>query len=79
VRARGSSKAKGDALAADILAAGGQAESAELDALDETAVDVFVDGVVARAGRIDISFNLIGYGVKGAKNLIAGLDQGVLA
>jgi 3-oxoacyl-[acyl-carrier protein] reductase len=55
-------KAKGDALAADILAAGGQAESAELDALDETAVDAFVDGVVARAGRIDISFNLIGYG-----------------
>jgi 3-oxoacyl-[acyl-carrier protein] reductase len=54
-------KATADALAADILAAGGQADSAELDALDETAVAAFIDGVVARAGRIDISFNLIGY------------------
>lgn len=55
-------KAEADALAADIRAAGGRAESAELDALDEAAVDAFVDGVVARAGRIDVSFNLIGYG-----------------
>lgn len=55
-------KAEADALAADIRAAGGRAESAELDALDEAAVDAFVDGVVARAGRIHVSFNLIGYG-----------------
>jgi 3-oxoacyl-[acyl-carrier protein] reductase len=55
-------KAKAEALAAEIRAAGGGAESAELDALDEAAVDAFVDGVVARAGRIDVSFNLIGYG-----------------
>lgn len=55
-------RARADALAADIRGAGGRAESAELDALDEAAVDAFVDGVVARAGRIDISFNLIGYG-----------------
>jgi NAD(P)-dependent dehydrogenase (short-subunit alcohol dehydrogenase family) len=55
-------KAKADAVVADILAAGGQAESAEVDALDEAAVEAFVDGVVGRAGRIDISFNLIGYG-----------------
>jgi 3-oxoacyl-[acyl-carrier protein] reductase len=54
--------AKSDTLAADINAAGGQEESAEIDALDEAAVDAFVDDVVARAGRIDISFNLIGYG-----------------
>jgi 3-oxoacyl-[acyl-carrier protein] reductase len=54
-------KAKADALAADILAAAGQADSAELDALDETAIEAFVDRVVARAGRIDISVNLIGY------------------
>ncbi len=51
--------AKGDVLAAEILAAGGQAESADLDDLDETTVGAFVDGVVARAGRIDISFNLV--------------------
>jgi 3-oxoacyl-[acyl-carrier protein] reductase len=55
-------KAKADVLAAEIRAAGGQADSAELDALDEAAVDAFVDDLVAQAGRIDISCNLIGYG-----------------
>lgn len=55
-------RAKAEALAAELRAAGGRAESAELDALDKDAVDAFVDGVVARAGRIDVSFNLIGYG-----------------
>lgn len=46
-------------LAADIAAAGGQAEVAVLDALDEHAVDEHADAVAARAGGIDISFNLI--------------------
>ncbi|MFC4471172.1 SDR family oxidoreductase [Streptomyces xiangluensis] len=42
--------------------AGGAAETAVVDALDEAAVDGFVDGVAARAGRIDVSFNAIGIG-----------------
>jgi NAD(P)-dependent dehydrogenase (short-subunit alcohol dehydrogenase family) len=46
-------------VAADIAAAGGRAEVAVLDALDERAVDEHADAVAARAGGIDVSFNLI--------------------
>jgi NAD(P)-dependent dehydrogenase (short-subunit alcohol dehydrogenase family) len=48
-----------DAVATDILAAGGRAEVDVVDALDEQAVDAHARGVVARAGRIDISLNLV--------------------
>jgi NAD(P)-dependent dehydrogenase (short-subunit alcohol dehydrogenase family) len=48
-----------EAVAADIRAAGGSADVAEVDALDESAVDKHARDVAARAGRIDISFNLI--------------------
>jgi NAD(P)-dependent dehydrogenase (short-subunit alcohol dehydrogenase family) len=51
-----------DRLAEKIRSGGGRAEAASLDALDEPAVDGYVDGVVAEAGQIDISFNAIGYG-----------------
>ena len=44
----------------DVVAAGGSAEAAEVDALDEQAVDEHLGAVVDRAGRIDISFNAIG-------------------
>ena len=50
-----------DAVAADIRAAGGTVDTASVDALDEKAVDAFVDGVAERAGRVDISFNAISY------------------
>ncbi len=42
-----------------IRATGGAAETAEVDALDEQAVDRHADAVAAEAGGIDISFNLI--------------------
>src|SRR5215216_5361292 len=48
-----------DVVAADITAEGGSAEVAELDALDEQAVDEHARAVVSRAGSIDVSFNLI--------------------
>jgi 3-oxoacyl-[acyl-carrier protein] reductase len=57
----GRTKAKLDIVADDIRAAGGAADTAVLDALDAQAVDAYVDAVVAQAGWIDISFNLIGY------------------
>lgn len=53
-----------DAVARDIRAAGGAAESAVVDALDDRAVDAHADAVVAQTGRLDISFNLIDHGVK---------------
>jgi NAD(P)-dependent dehydrogenase (short-subunit alcohol dehydrogenase family) len=50
------------AVAKDIRAAGGSAEVAELDALDERAVDEHARAVASQAGSIDISFNLISRG-----------------
>ncbi len=49
-------------VAGQIRAAGGTAETARVDALDETAVDKHADAVAASAGGIDICCNLISYG-----------------
>lgn len=51
-----------DKAAAEIRAAGGLAETAQVDALDDRAVDEHADAVAASAGSIDISFNLISHG-----------------
>jgi NAD(P)-dependent dehydrogenase (short-subunit alcohol dehydrogenase family) len=51
-----------DAVAADIAAAGGMAQVAVLDALDETAVDAHMQDVVKADGQVDVSFNLISRG-----------------
>ncbi len=51
---------KVEALAADINSAGGSAEAAEVDALDEGAVDEHLQFVIDKAGRVDISFNAVG-------------------
>src|SRR5262245_40963183 len=48
------------AVAKDIHAAGGSAEAAEVDVLDEQAVDNHLQSVIDRAGRVDISFNAVG-------------------
>jgi NAD(P)-dependent dehydrogenase (short-subunit alcohol dehydrogenase family) len=48
------------AVAKDIVSAGGSAEAAEVDALDEQAVDKHIQSVIDKAGRVDISFNAIG-------------------
>jgi NAD(P)-dependent dehydrogenase (short-subunit alcohol dehydrogenase family) len=57
----GRTKAKLDKVAGEIRANGGTAATTELDALDEQAVDSYVDGVVEQAGQLDISFNVISY------------------
>jgi NAD(P)-dependent dehydrogenase (short-subunit alcohol dehydrogenase family) len=49
-----------EAVAKDIASAGGSAEPAEVDALDEQAVDQHLQSVTDKAGRVDISFNAIG-------------------
>ncbi|WP_457419153.1 SDR family NAD(P)-dependent oxidoreductase [Roseateles sp. P5_E7] len=50
-----------DALAGEIEAAGGRAHAAQVDALDEQAVDRHLQVVVEQAGRLDISFNAAGF------------------
>lgn len=47
------------ATAKEIVAAGGRAEAAQVDALDEAAVEDHISEVVNKAGTIDISFNAI--------------------
>src|SRR6266542_4845069 len=49
-----------EAVAEDVVSAGGSAEAAEVDALDEQAVDKHLQSVTDKAGRVDISFNAIG-------------------
>jgi NAD(P)-dependent dehydrogenase (short-subunit alcohol dehydrogenase family) len=48
-----------DAVAKEIADAGGAADVAVLDALDEKAIDDHVKDVVSKAGSLDVSFNLI--------------------
>jgi NAD(P)-dependent dehydrogenase (short-subunit alcohol dehydrogenase family) len=49
-----------EAVADDIVSAGGSAEAAEVDAVDEQAVDKHLQSVIDKAGRVDISFNAVG-------------------
>lgn len=49
-----------NAVAEEIAAAGGRAEAAEVDALDEAAVESHVAAVASSAGQIDVSLNAIG-------------------
>ncbi len=49
-----------EGVAKDIVSAGGSAEVAEVDAVDEQAVDAHLQSVIDRAGRVDISFDAVG-------------------
>jgi NAD(P)-dependent dehydrogenase (short-subunit alcohol dehydrogenase family) len=59
VHLAGRTQAKLDAVADAIRAAGGRAETALLDALDEPAVDAHVEALVAEHGSLDVSMCLI--------------------
>jgi NAD(P)-dependent dehydrogenase (short-subunit alcohol dehydrogenase family) len=61
-------------VAQEIAASDGVAEAAELDALDEGAVEDHIRGVVAKTGQVDISFNAAG--IAGTEVFQRGL-QGV--
>ena len=56
----GRHQASVNAVAKEIVSAGGSAEAAEVNALDEQAVDRHLQSVIDKAGRIDISFNAVG-------------------
>jgi NAD(P)-dependent dehydrogenase (short-subunit alcohol dehydrogenase family) len=56
----GRRRAPVEAIAREIVSAGGTAEAADVDALDEKAVDKHLRSVIDKAGRVDISFNAIG-------------------
>jgi NAD(P)-dependent dehydrogenase (short-subunit alcohol dehydrogenase family) len=46
-------RAPGEAVAEDIVSVGGSAEAAEVDALDEQAVEGHLQYVIDQAGRLD--------------------------
>jgi NAD(P)-dependent dehydrogenase (short-subunit alcohol dehydrogenase family) len=57
----GRRRAPVEAVAQDIMSAGGSADAAEVDALDEQAVDTHLQSVIDKtAGRLDVSFNAVG-------------------
>jgi NAD(P)-dependent dehydrogenase (short-subunit alcohol dehydrogenase family) len=56
----GRRKASVETVAKEIVSAGGIAEAAEVDALDEEAVGGHLRSVIDKAGRVDISFNAVG-------------------
>jgi NAD(P)-dependent dehydrogenase (short-subunit alcohol dehydrogenase family) len=49
-----------EAVAKEIVAAGGSAEAAPVDALDERAVDEHLQSLIDKVGRVDISFDAVG-------------------
>src|SRR5215207_6059946 len=49
-----------EVVAKNLVSAGGSAEAAQVDALDEQAVEGHLQSVIAKAGRVDISFNAVG-------------------
>jgi 3-oxoacyl-[acyl-carrier protein] reductase len=57
----GRTQARLDKVADEIRSNGGMVETAVVDALNERAVDEYVDTIAKQTGYIDISFNLIGY------------------
>jgi NADP-dependent 3-hydroxy acid dehydrogenase YdfG len=66
----GHKRAPVQVIAKEIVSGGGSAEAAEVDALDEQAVDEHLQSVIGRAGRVDISFNAVG--IPDARILRAG-------
>jgi NAD(P)-dependent dehydrogenase (short-subunit alcohol dehydrogenase family) len=61
VHLAGRTAASLEAVADEIRAEGGAAETAVVDALDEAAVDAFTDAVAASAGSVDICLNVISH------------------
>ena len=67
-----------EGVAKDVVSAGGSAEAAEVDALDEQAVHEHLQSVVGKAGRVDISFNAVGIpntGILGVPLVELGVEQ----
>jgi NAD(P)-dependent dehydrogenase (short-subunit alcohol dehydrogenase family) len=49
-----------EVVAKEVVSAGGSADAATIDALDEQAVDKHLQYVIEQGGRVDISFNAVG-------------------
>lgn len=65
----GRTKTKLEAIANEINPREGSIEVAQLDALDEQAVEKHTNNVLEKVGKIDISFNAIGIPQKGIQGI----------
>lgn len=59
-------------VAKEIAAAGGRVETAEIDALDEQAVESHLDTVTTEFATVDVSFNAIGIPQTGVQGTLIG-------
>lgn len=83
----GRTRATLDTVVDAITFAGGQAEAAVVDALDQASVEAHLDHVVATRGGVDVSFNLVSRGdVQGVPlaamspaDLLRAVDNGLLS
>lgn len=76
----GPHRASVEIVAKDIVSAGGFAEVAEIDTLDEQAVDRHLQYLTDMAGRVDISFNAIGIPDRNILGVpLAELDAGLFS
>jgi NAD(P)-dependent dehydrogenase (short-subunit alcohol dehydrogenase family) len=74
----GRSLAPVEVVAKEVVAAGGSAQAAEVDALDEAAVGAHLQTVIDKAGRVDISFDAVGIpnaGILGVPLVELDLEQ----
>src|SRR5262249_50841734 len=71
----GRTKSNIEDVAKQIATTGGRARTAVIDALDDAAVNDYIDGIVKQTGRIDVVFNATGPLVKeyGAGKHVADL------
>lgn len=67
-----------EAAASEIRATGGLAETTQVDARDLQSVEQSLDDVIARAGRIDISFNAVGHDDVQGQSMLA-MSQALFA
>jgi 3-oxoacyl-[acyl-carrier protein] reductase len=56
----GRTKSNIEQVAKEIIETGGHAHTAAVDALDDAAVNRYIDGVAQQSGGIDIAFNAVG-------------------
>src|SRR5262249_2166454 len=70
----GRRRAPVEAVASEIVSAGGSAEAADVDALEEQAVDKHLRSVIEKAGRVDTPFNAIGLPIPKNRAPLVELD-----
>src|SRR5215510_2533406 len=70
----GRTKSNLENVARQIEANGGRAHVQVIDALDDAAVNQYIDGIVKQTGRIDIVFNAVGPLAKDYANGSSAVD-----